>query len=383
MQHTVKGGGILCGVVFGLDAFLEIVIGPFIASYIDKVFKIRKRIAYSGYIELSLIALSFAFAFLSPQDLLGLILLLFITRLLIIIDSQLKAIFPLYLDNKRILSLPRSLSFHILFQRCIILLSPSLAFLFLEISWFKICFINSFSYLFSLFGTVLILKMIPEDFTNKDLSLDNNRKSNTVLQERKKWISWNCTFMILSSIAFGSVSLILTKHMLLAADDPLLIQVLKGPFPIYIGFLTAWVLTLAFPSHLHVLMKSAPRLCLSILIIGIMLIFATPMTFYGRITIFLIVGILNGINLVGLNAFFQHKIGGIGFTKAVAKSQAFAKMGILLALFWGGLCIDANFAPMQIVGASGILAVFFSIFLLIYSTKLEKATLPIGSLKKG
>lgn len=366
-MQQAKGGGILCGTVFGLDALLEIAIGPLIARYIDSIIKIRHRMRTSFYMQFALMGSSLVFAFLNPQHPFALISLLFFIRLMTLVDTQLKSIFPLYLDKLNILSLPRSLSFNILFQRCIILLSPTLAFLALGISWFTLCLLNSLSFFFSLFGILLILKMIAS-------TEDEEKICDSAPVEKKKWVYWNCGFLLLSGIAFGSVSLILTKYMIIAPHQPLSMQIFRGPTAIYLGFLIAWIFTLAFPARLNFLTKSSLRFCLVILIMGALLLCAPLAPFYGRIGIFLLVGILNGINIVGLNAFFQRKIGSEGFTKANAMGQAFAKIGILLALFWAGFCIDAGLPPLNIIAASGILGIAFSVILLVFSAKTERST---------
>ncbi|MCC5831586.1 MAG: hypothetical protein JJU12_00890 [Chlamydiales bacterium] len=367
LMQEKKGGGVLCGIVFGLDPFLEIAVGPVIARYIDSIEKIRDRMRTAFYIHLTLMVCSLTFAFLNPQHPFAFIFLLFLIRLMTLFDTQLKAIFPLYLDNQNILSLTRSLSFNILFQRCIILMSPSLAFLAIGFSWFALCIVNSLSYLLSLFGIYLTLKMIPP--TEGASRIDEGTSA-----EKKKWVNWNCLFLLLTGIAFGSLSLILTKSMLISSDEPLAVQIFRGPAPIYLGFLIAWILTLTFSPKLVFLTKSASRFCLVILIMGLLLICTPFVTFYWRVGIFLSLGILNGINIVVLNTFFQRRIGVKGFTKAIAKSQACAKSGILLALFWGGFCIDADFAPQSILVGSGILGITVSIFLLLFSARTERST---------
>jgi hypothetical protein len=191
-------------------------------------------------------------------------------------------------------------------------------------------------------------------------------------KEKKKWVLWNCTYVFLSGISFGSVVLILTKQMLLVRDQTLLLQILAGPLPIYSGVFLSLIFMMICPSKINLYIKNAKHLCIISFSLGIGLILSAISPLYLRLIMMFSLGIINGIGLVNLDVLFQRKIEGESFVKAIAKNQAWGKAGILLSMVMMGFCIDLKFDPMHLLDLCGSLGIFSSIILFTHANKLEK-----------
>ena len=370
-----QNGGILCGCILGMDAFFEIMVGPTLAKYVDVIPDLKSRFRYSLILQCSLVPTILIFALIKPEHPLAVILLLAAIRFFALIDNQLQSALPLWLDKQGILPLVHSLVLNRLSQRCILLLSSPIAIFFLGTSWFFSCSLNSLIYILAILAGFIIFKMISsKELEKKETysAVGASRIQPYYSKEKKKWVLWNCAYVFLSGISFGSVVLILTKHMLLAHDQPLFLQILAGSLPIYSGVFLALAFMMICPEKINLYIRSGKQLCIVSFSLGIGLILSAMSPLYLRLIVMFFLGIVNGIGLVNFDVFFQRKIEGESFVKAVAKNQAWGKAGILLSMALMGFYIDLQFDPLHLLALCGCLGLFFSIILFTYASKLEK-----------
>ena len=366
-----ENGGVLCSLVLGMDAFFEIAIGPFLAKFIDRVPNLKTRLQHSLSLQISLMVFTFLFAWFNPQHPALMIIPLTLIRFFSLVDLQLKSALPLYLDKKGILPLTQSLSLYVFSQRFVLLLSSSLALIFLSFSWFFSCSLNGLTYISAIFALLLILKRIKSDNLTLQQEENSFETSHPMDGHKKAWIKWNYLFGFLLSIAFGSVALILTKCMLVVEDVPLYFRILQGPAPIYAGMFFALVLMMVIPAKINQLTHNGRQLCNVCFILAIGLMMAAFSPFYLKVPIFFILGVLNGFSTVGLNTFFQRKINNEHFVKLIAKNQAWAKAGVLISLGATGLGIDFHLDSSVLLAFYGILGFAFCTFLFFQAAKLE------------
>lgn len=370
-----KNGGILCSIVLGIDAFLDVAIGPWLAKFIDKQSEFKHRLKFSFFIQAAIASCLFILAFLKAELPLLIILFLAAIRFLALIDNQLKLALPLCLDRKGVLPLIQSLSLNLISQRLILLISSTLALFFLGFNWFISCSLNGLAYTFSVLAVFIILKVVHtknKSFEPAAELKDKENKRSLSDFQKNKWIRWNCSVVFLSGISFGSVVLILTKYMLFESNVSFSTRILRGPTPIYSGMLLALIVIIFYHLKVNYFTKTASRLCMISLCIGIGLMLSAFSPLYLRVCILFVVGILNGLGLIGLDAFFQRKIEGGDFVKALAKSQAYSKAGILLSLTIAGFCIDLHFNPRTLLAGCGALGALFSLLLFVQASFLEK-----------
>lgn len=365
-----NGGGMLCSIVFGLDAFFEIVAGPYLSKFIDAIPKLGLRLKRSLFLQVILLLIAFfpaLFVSNSQPTMVALIIVAFL-RFLAVIDTQLKLQLPLRLEVQKITPLMQTLSISTFSQRCIVLVSSSLAPFLLGSSWFFACSLNSISYLFAIVALLIILKIIApmKEVVKQEGEVEEN-------PNRKKWIQWNCWSQLLTNLAFSSVVFILTKSMLMASEETPFLQALKGPAPIYGGFLLALFVMMFFPLQTKVIANSAKKLCFLIFFISSGLIIAAFSSSLLQPLIFFLIGLCNGFSIVGFDTFIQRKLEGKGFVKAIAKSQAFGKMGVLISLFLAGFGIDHNFSTTELLTACGVVGVVVSLIISLYILVLESS----------
>lgn len=372
-------GGILSGIVLGLDSFFQIVLGPYLARFVDAVPQLKKRISISLWMQASLIILAFLPGFLTTYNLttFALLILLFaFMRFISLIDMQLKVVLPLYFEQQKIFPLVRSLSFSNFSLRSIHVVSTSLAPLLIGMTWLSICSLNSLSYFFGVIGIYFILNIINNrgnlqkntDFTRQ------NTPNNIDENQKLKWAKWNNQFLLLNNLAFGSIILILSKEMLLFKDKSFITQAIFGPAPLYAGLFIALLLMIAFPHAMKTLVKNARSICAMVFVLATTLIVsAIAPNFFHGMTLF-VGGILYGIALIGSGAFIQPKIQGAKYVKAMANCQAFGKVGTLVSLFAAGMCIDHNFSPTQLLIFFGCMGACGAFYLFLFGAKLEQNT---------
>lgn len=366
LQST--GGGMLCSIVFGLDAFFEIVAGPYLSKFIDAIPKLGLRLKRSLSLQVILLLLAFfpALFVSNSQPTVAALLIIAILRFLALIDTQLKLQLPIRLEQQKVTPLMQTLSLSTFSQRCIFLVSASLAPLLLGSSWFFACSLNSFSYLFAIVALLIIIKIVSpmKEVAKQEKTEEEN-------PHRKKWVQWNCWFQLLTNIAFSSVVFILTKSMLMSKGQTPLMQALKGPAPIYAGFLVALFIIMFLPQQTRAIVKNAKRLCFLIFFISVGLLFAAFSNEKAQPLIFFLLGLGNGFSIVGADTFIQRKLEGKGFVKAIAKSQAFGKIGVLISLVLAGLAIDYNFSTTELLTAAGAVGIVVSLIISLHLLILE------------
>jgi hypothetical protein len=364
-------GGLLSGIVLGMDAFFEIAIGPFLSRFIDAIDGLGPRLKRSLWIQALLIVLSFVPAlFASPSSGPTTVLLLSIAllRFLFLIDMQLKVALPLTLNREHTIPLTQTLSLSVLSQRCILLVSSSLAPLILGATWFFACGLNSVTYIFSLFALLLMLTVIKKG--PQTPVLENTEE--IPQGEKERWVIWNCLFQFLTHLSFGSVVFVLTRSMLLTENSSVWQKALKGPAPIYAGLLVALLLMIFLPHRGTFVAKNAKRVCLAIFGLGFTILASAFVSPGLQPTIFFILGIINGFSLVGSDSFIQQKMAGKSFVKAFAKGTASAKIGVLLSLLLAGLCMDSGLSTTQLLTGFGFAGVIVALALSFAAFFLEK-----------
>lgn len=368
-------GGIFCSIILGLDAFMEILVGPYIAKFIDAIPDLSMRFRRSMLIQVGLMAFSLipALTALAQANMIFfLVVTIAMMRFFILIDNQLRAALPLSLDRHGGISLVRSLSLATFSQRCIFLVSSTLSPLLLGKSWFFASGINSVSYLFALFALFLILKLTSSPLLKKKEAPDQPFQSPYSEKEKKAWTQWNFLYFFLSNFAFGGVVLILTKSMLLAKDEHFLYQALRGPAPIYGGLLIALVLMMIYHKRSNSLAKTGTRISVMMFILGVGLVVTSALFSTMQIALLFLIGILNGFSLVGSETFLQRKIEGKDFIKALAKAQAFGRVGFLFSLFCVGIGIDLECTTNQLLASAGTIAILASTLLYFSVVPLER-----------
>jgi MFS family permease len=371
-----KHGGILSGIVLGIDSFFQIVLGPYLARFVDAVPQLQKRISISLWLQGILIIISFLPGFLTSYNLttFALLTLLFaFMRFLSLIDTQLKAALPLYFEQKKIFPLVRSLSFSNFSLRCIHVVSTSLAPLLISFSWLSICSLNSFSFLFSLIGVYFVFNILNQDINQESNMASKKNTSNSLSEDEKKtWGIWNNQFLLFNNLAFGAIVLILSKEMLSFKNEPWIIQAIYGPAPLYFGLFISLVLMICFPNTMKAFVKNARCICSMVFTLAICFFISALVKGLLHGSILLVSGILYGISLIGAGAFIQPKIQGTRYIKTLANSQAFGKIGTVVSLCFAGFCIDNNFSPMHLLLFFSCLGAMSALYLFFYGAKLEQ-----------
>lgn len=371
-----ENGGLLSSIILGMDAFFEILLGPYLSRFVDAIDGLKNRLRRSLWIQALLISLSFLPAlFASPAT--GLTIALIFTfaliRFLILVDLQLKASLPLTLSHEHTIPLMQTLSLSVLSQRCIFLAGSSMAPFIIGTSWFFACGIHSFSYLFSIAAVLVILTVVKKG-PKKEKTVEQEEEP---LVEKQRWVRWNCLFQFLTHLALSSIVFILTRSMLLAEGQSHFLQALKGPAPLYAGLLIALLMMIFLPHRGTFVAKNAQRVCGAILILSFGLILAAFVPENVQPLVFFITGIVNGFSLVGSSTFIQQKMAGKGFVKALAKGTAFAKMGVLLSLLIAGVSIDYGLTVFQLLICYGSFGILVSAAISFYAFALEKRPLMV------
>ncbi len=367
-------GGMLCSIILGMDAFLEILVGPYLAKFIDAIPDLSMRLRRSIVIQVGLLGLSLlpALVMLGGSSAIFLLVATFaVMRFFILVDNQLRAAIPLNLDKRGRISLMQSLSLSTFSQRCIFLVSSTLSPLLVGRSWLFASTINSVTYIFALFALLVILKITSSPSPVKEEKEAEFSATSYSEKERKGWLQWNCLSYLLSNFAFGGVILILTKSMLQASGDSFFDQALHGPAPIYGGLLIALILLMIYHKKSNALANIGPRLSM-VFSLGIGLILASIIPGSLKPPFLFLIGILNGFSLVASEAFLQRKMEGKDFVKAVAKSTAFGRVGFVLSLACVGFCIDLGLSTNWMLAASGAFAAISATILFFLAIPLEK-----------
>lgn len=366
-------GGVLCSVVLGLDAFFEIILGPYICRFIDVIPKLCLRLKRSLILQMIMMCLAFLPVLavkLHSGSVVTLIMVIAVMRFFSLINMQLKAALPLHLDRQGVMPLMQTLSLSVFSQRCIFLVSSALAPLFLTASWGFTCSLNALLYIPAVFGLYLILK-IARPLAPVHVDSEEKEEDPADVEERKRWINWNCTSQLLTSVAFSSVVFILTKSMLLATDESKFLQALKGPSPVYGGLLVALIIMVFLHKKTGMVAKNARRICWTMTFLSIGLIVAAFTDSPLQAVVFFVVGIINGFSLVGGDTFIQRKLKGKGIVAALAKSQAFGRVGFLISLAAAGMCIDAGLSATQMISTCGLFGIITCLILFTQALGLE------------
>jgi hypothetical protein len=371
-------GGMLCSIVLGMDAFLEIIIGPYMARFIDSIPEITMRLRRSVVIQLGLLLLAFipALLMLGESKISHLLVTLALMRFFILMDNQFKSALPLSLDRKERIPLVRTISLSTFSQRSIFLVSSALAPLLIHHSWLFACSLNSFTYLFACLALILIMKVTKQSGNAERRAEDH---STYYESEKKRWMGWTSLYYFLSNFAFGGVVLILTKSMLQADGNSYFFQALMGPSPLYAGLLLSLVLMLIYHHKVGSMAKTPGRLCFINMILGVGLITTASLAPTFQILSLFVIGVVNGFSIVASDAFLQRTMEGKGFVKAVAKTQACGRAGFLLSLVSIGFCIDCKFSSNQMLAVAGVVAFLFSLILFLLALPLVK----VYSIKKN
>jgi hypothetical protein len=386
----MPNGGVLCSIVLGLDAFFEIIVGPYLSRFIDIIPKLCLRLKRSLFLQIGMLLLAFLPALaaklsggLAGGGILILLLVVAIMRFFSLIDVQLKAALPLHLDRQGVMPLMQTLSLSVFSQRCIFLVSSAFAPLILGSSWLFACSLNALLYIPAVLGLVLVVKVVaPLPNLSEPNQSDQMPAYESAIDERKKWMNWNCAFQLLGNIAFSSVALILTKSMLSAKNESFLLQAISGPAPIYGGLLVSLVVMMFLHKKTDVVTKSAKRICWVLFCLGAGLLIAAVTKSTAQAVIFFVLGIINGFSLVSNDTFIQRKLEGKDFVTAIAKSQAFGKLGVLISLALAGIGIDSGFSTGQLIATCGFIGVVVSLFLLSQAFQLENGSRKAGLLKR-
>lgn len=349
-------GGILSGILFGLNAAVQIFIAPLTARKVDKI-SYAKRWSWAVFFSLLLVFAALLPGLLPPRnpaDYLVLCILLVFIHVFNNVSAQLKMELPFRLSENGNFELSKFTSIGNLMTRGVYCAAPLLANLIPGKDWFFAASVNSFSFLFAalaaLFGR----------FYFRDITSQSFKKETAPQKEDiKRLARWNTSFLFLTNLSIGGVALVLTALMKEKTNIPIF-QWMTPVSSLYLGAAIALVVTLFFSSRGFIERANINRL-LSLTVMTFLLLGLSssnnPIT---TLTALFLSGLSYGFSLVAMGPAVTRHFNGNSRVSLISQSQAFGRVGTILSSLLLGFLLDRHIGIRTIlllVSFSGLLSI--------------------------